>query len=178
MHSNARHLNVIFPWGNATVYPHTSAPARCSSPLCDAMMLCFNKLTGEAASENRVALMAKVSSAGNSVEPQSLSCAVDVTPGDVGGGPLGSTVLIEQIKRAGALTEVNDRIDRSGLLRLLNQYQRHAVCTCVCSQNTNRPSACRHRPSMPISRSLSRAHTPRSGWVSDGELGRGLRMPL
>lgn len=54
--------------------------------------------------------MASVSSAGNAVEPQSLSCAVDVTPGDVGGGPLGSTVLIEQIKRAGALTEVIDML--------------------------------------------------------------------
>lgn len=52
--------------------------------------------------------MASVSSAGDAVEPQSLSCAVDVTPGDVGGGPLGSTVLIEQIKRAGALAEVID----------------------------------------------------------------------
>eukprot|EP00903_Cladosiphon_okamuranus_P019938 g18323.t1 len=63
------------------------------------------KLTGEASSENRVALTASVSSAGDSVEPQSLSCAVDVTPGKQGGGPLGSTVLIEQIKRAGAITE-------------------------------------------------------------------------
>lgn len=52
--------------------------------------------------------MASVSNAGNAVEPQSLACAVDVTPGDVGGGPLASTVLIEQIKRAGALGKVMD----------------------------------------------------------------------
>ncbi|CAM9937000.1 unnamed protein product [Scytosiphon promiscuus] len=63
------------------------------------------KLTGEASTENRLALMASVSSDGTVVEPESLPCAVDVTPGDVGGGPLGSTVLIEQIKRAGALTQ-------------------------------------------------------------------------
>ena len=64
------------------------------------------KVTGEASSDNRLALMASVTNAGRSVEPQSLACAVDVTPGDVGGGPLGSTVLIEQVKRAGALAKV------------------------------------------------------------------------
>lgn len=87
---------------------HTSAPAPPAPPLCGAMTWFLEQLTGEAYSENRLALMASVSSAGDSVEPLSLSCAVDVTPGDVGGGPLGSTVLIEQIKRAGALTEVID----------------------------------------------------------------------
>lgn len=69
--------------------------------------LALQQVTGEASSENRLALMASVSNAGKSVEPQSLACAVDVTPGDVGGGPLGSTVLIEQVKRAGALSKVN-----------------------------------------------------------------------
>ena len=49
--------------------------------------------------------MASVSLAGKSVEPQSLSCAVDVTPGNLSGGPLGSAALIEQIKRAGAATK-------------------------------------------------------------------------
>lgn len=66
----------------------------------------YAKLTGEAFSANRRALMASVSHGENSVEPQSLSCAVDVTPGEVGGGPLGSAALIEQIKRAGAAKEV------------------------------------------------------------------------
>ena len=46
--------------------------------------------------------MASVSLAGESVEPQSLSCAMDVTPGNLSGGPLGSAALIEQIKQAGA----------------------------------------------------------------------------
>lgn len=64
------------------------------------------KLTGEATTENRLALIATVSKDGTVVEPESLSCAVDVTPGELGGGPLASTVLIEQIKRAGALTQV------------------------------------------------------------------------
>ncbi|CAM9352111.1 unnamed protein product, partial [Laminaria digitata] len=59
------------------------------------------QLTGEASSADRRALMASVSLAGKSVDPQSLGCAVDVTPGDFGGGPLGSAVLLEQIKLAG-----------------------------------------------------------------------------
>lgn len=68
--------------------------------------LLYTQLTGEASTSTRRALTASVSHAGSSVEPQSLSCAVDVTPGDFGGGPLGSAVLIEQIKRAGAAKEV------------------------------------------------------------------------
>lgn len=88
---------------------HTSTLAHSSPPLHDAMTWYLEKLTGEASSESRLALMASVSNAGNLVEPLSLSCAVDVTPGDVGGGPLGTTTLIEQIKRAGALTEVMTR---------------------------------------------------------------------
>ncbi|CAM9783695.1 unnamed protein product, partial [Laminaria digitata] len=60
------------------------------------------QLTGKATSADRHALMASVSLAGKAVEPQSLSCAVDVTPGNLSGGPLGSAALIEQIKRAGA----------------------------------------------------------------------------
>lgn len=75
-------------------------------PLTDFFCLPCLQLTGEASSENRLALMASVSSDMGAVDPQSLSCAVDVTPGDKGGGPLASTVLIEQIKRAGAITEV------------------------------------------------------------------------
>ncbi|CAM9831673.1 unnamed protein product [Ectocarpus sp. 12 AP-2014] len=78
------------------------------------------KLTGEASSDNRIALVASVSSAGTSVEPSSLSCALDVTPGDVGGGPLGSTVLIEQIKRVGALAEDSWK----GLLPALSAHER------------------------------------------------------
>ncbi|CAM9241610.1 unnamed protein product [Ectocarpus fasciculatus] len=78
------------------------------------------KLTGEACSDNRLALLASVSNAGTSVEPSSLSCAVDVTPGDVGGGPLGSTVLIDQIKRAGALAEESWK----GLLPALSAHER------------------------------------------------------
>ncbi|CBJ32672.1 expressed unknown protein [Ectocarpus siliculosus] len=78
------------------------------------------KVTGEACSDNRLALVASVSSAGTSVEPPSLSCAVDVTPGDVGGGPLGSTVLIEQIKRVGALAEDSWK----GLLPPLSAHER------------------------------------------------------
>ena len=49
--------------------------------------------------------MASVSLAGKAVEPQSLSCAVDVTPGNLSGGPLGSAALIEQIKQAGAASK-------------------------------------------------------------------------
>ncbi|CAN0463928.1 unnamed protein product [Ectocarpus sp. 12 AP-2014] len=78
------------------------------------------KLTGEASSDNRLALVASVSSAGTSVEPSSLPCALDVTPGDVGGGPLGSTVLIEQIKRVGALAEDSWK----GLLPALSAHER------------------------------------------------------
>ena len=52
--------------------------------------------------------MASVSLAGKPVEPQSLSCAVDVTPGDFGGGPLGSAVLLEQIKQARGGTAAKD----------------------------------------------------------------------
>lgn len=52
--------------------------------------------------------MASVSLGGKSVEPQSLACAVDVTPGDFGGGPLGSAVLLEQIKQAGGEAATKD----------------------------------------------------------------------
>lgn len=44
------------------------------------------------------------------MEPSSLSSALDVTPGDQGGGPLGSVVLIEQMKLAGAIKEVRSGI--------------------------------------------------------------------
>lgn len=69
------------------------------------------QLTGEGSGEGRRALAATVSFAGEVVEPHSLSAAVDVTPGDQGGGPLGSAVLVEQLKRAGALKEVRVKTD-------------------------------------------------------------------
>lgn len=49
------------------------------------------------------------------MKPQALTPALDVTPGEEGGGgPLGSVVLAEQIKRAGALKEV-----RGGLQQIV-----------------------------------------------------------
>lgn len=65
-------------------------------------------MTGEASSADRRALMASVSLSGKAVEPQSLSCAVDVTPGDFGGGPLSSAVLLEQVKQAGGGAAAKD----------------------------------------------------------------------
>lgn len=64
------------------------------------------QLTGEASSQDRRVLVASVSFAGGAVEPHSLSSVVDVTAGDHGGGPLGSAVLVEQMKKAGALKKV------------------------------------------------------------------------
>lgn len=96
------------------------------------------KLTGEAFDEHRRALMASVSSAGNSVEPQSLACAVDVTPGEVGGGPLASTVLIEQIKRAGALTEVTDSA-------CMDHHFCFLFCTCISFHFLLCSKFCSHR---------------------------------
>lgn len=64
------------------------------------------QLNGEAFSSNRRALLASVSLGDSPIEPKSLSCAIDVTPGDAGGGPLGSSALIEQVKRAGVQKEV------------------------------------------------------------------------
>ncbi|CAM9823542.1 unnamed protein product [Ascophyllum nodosum] len=72
-------------------------------------------VTGEAASFGRRALVVGVSHAGGEVEPMSLSSAIDISPPppteeislspEDGPGPLGSAVLVEQVKRAGATTQ-------------------------------------------------------------------------
>lgn len=74
------------------------------------------QVTGDASSAGRRALVVSVSHAGDEVKPMSLSAAIDISPeldvGDAvvaindGPGPLASTVLIHQIKQAGATKKV------------------------------------------------------------------------
>lgn len=73
------------------------------------------KVTGEASSFGRRALMAGVSHAGELVQPMSLSSAIDITPPSAideedaaqeNSGPLASVALIEQAKQAGATKQV------------------------------------------------------------------------
>ncbi|CAM9329163.1 unnamed protein product [Laminaria digitata] len=76
-------------------------------------------VTGDASSSGRRALVVSVSHAGGEVKPVSLSAAIDISPqldmGDAvvpindGPGPLASTVLIQQIKQAGATKKVQVR---------------------------------------------------------------------
>lgn len=75
-------------------------------------------MTGDASSLARRALVASVSHAGRLVEPVSLSAAIDISPvaiTDIGApavaekdspGPFASAVLVEQVKKAGAIKEV------------------------------------------------------------------------
>ena len=73
-------------------------------------------MTGDASSAGRRALVVSVSHAGGEVKPMSLSAAIDISPeldaGDAvvpindGPGPLASTVLVQQIKQAGATEKV------------------------------------------------------------------------
>lgn len=84
---------------------------------------CFRQVTGDASSFARRALVASVSHAGRPVEPVSLSAAIDISPpsnADLEApavsredrpGPLGGAVLIEQVKKAGAIEEVYIYID-------------------------------------------------------------------